>query len=271
MDPQPAFTFQDLFSFVVGDMAKVIAERDGETREQQSTRSRAAVHMILGFLPRDVIEAMLAGHCVMLHEIMTANVRTSLRGDAGPMRRRPHSNLAGLNKAFNDNLDRLERYRQRPAEGSRDAPETPSPTTPDIAGPPPTEPIEPQPPGPVAQRLNRAARRQAARAGIRAAAVASRGAPKPSLVTPAQTRPLPDTARTAALYTPSPEAVSVCKANSEAMAALQSGDPAGFARAIGIEHPCEAFLTAANIKGSPFDPQSSGPWPAGAVAPAAKA
>jgi len=75
MDPQPAFTFQDLFSFVISDMTKAIADRDGETREQQFARSQAAAHMILGFLPRDVIEAMLAGHCVMLHEAMTATVR----------------------------------------------------------------------------------------------------------------------------------------------------------------------------------------------------
>ena len=154
MDPQPAFTFQDLFTFVIGDMAKAIAEREGEPREQQFARSQAAVHMILGFLPRDVIEAMLAGHCVMLHEVMTAKARTSLRGDTDPSRRGPRSNIVGLNKAFNDNLDRLERYQQRPAEGTRDAPETQSPTAP---APPPTATTEPRQPPPVAPRLNRAA------------------------------------------------------------------------------------------------------------------
>ncbi len=71
----------------------------------------------------------------------------------------------------------------------------------------------------------------------------------------------PEDAATAALGSPPPEAVAACRANPEALAALQSGDPTGFARAMGIEHPCEAFLAAANTKGSPFDPQASGPWP----------
>ena len=275
MDPQPAFTFQDLISFVIGDMVKAIAERDGETQEQQFARSHAAAHMILGFLPRDVIEAMLAGHCVMLHEIMTANVRTTLSGDAGKMPRGPRNNVVGLNKAFNDNLDRLERCRQRPAEGSRDAPETQTTTTPANPSPPPTAASEPQQPGPAAQGLNRAARRQAARAEMRAVAMASRAAPKPMPATSApqinRARLSPDTAEVAGLRSPSPEAIAACNANPQAMAALQSGDPVGFARAMGIEHPCGAFLTAANTKGSPFDPHSSGSWTPNPNALASKA
>ncbi len=120
-------------------MAKAVSERDGEAQEQRFARSQAAAQMILGFLPRDVVEAMLAGHCVMLHEVMTANVRTTSRSDAEPTRRNRGGNLVGLNKAFNDNLDRLESYRQRPDEGSRDASKARPPepdATPDNAGPP---------------------------------------------------------------------------------------------------------------------------------------
>jgi hypothetical protein len=81
----------------------------------------------------------------------------------------------------------------------------------------------------------------------------------------------PATAASAGLSSPSPEATAACEANPEAMAALQSGDPVGFARAMGIEHPCEAFLTAASTKGSPFDPHSSGSWATSTIAPAPKA
>jgi hypothetical protein len=275
MDQQPAFTFQDLFAFVIGDMAKAIAERDGETREQQFARCQAGAHMILGFLPRDVIEAMLAGHCVMLHEVMTADVRTALRGDASKMPRGPRNNVIGLNKAFNDNLDRLEHYRQRPAEASHAAHEAPAIATPGSASSSPPETTEPQQPVPAAQGLNRAARRQAARAEMRAGATGSRTAPPPTPVTSAaQTinpgKTSPDTAVIAGLCSPSPAAGAAGNANPEAIAALRSGDPVGFARAMGIEDPCEAFLTAANTKGSPFDPSSSGPWPIRTIVPAPK-
>ena len=56
MDTQPAFGFKELFAHVIGDMAKAICERNGETQQQQFLRSQAAAHMIMGFLPRDVIE-----------------------------------------------------------------------------------------------------------------------------------------------------------------------------------------------------------------------
>jgi hypothetical protein len=268
--------------------------------------------MILGFLPRDVIEAMLAGHCVMLHELMTANVRTDLRDDADPTRRGPRSNVVGLNKAFNDNLDRLERHRKRSAEGSRDASAAPMEPTPEAAGSPPQPGAAPREPrlmeqgpmeqgqmeqgqmeqgqmeqgqmeqgpmeqGPMEPRQmergpNRAARRQAARAEVRSVALASRAGSKCAPSALAKSAPGPSAA--AAINgrrSPSPQAVADCKANPEAMAALQAGDPAGFARAMGIEHPSEAFLAAARTEGSPFDLHASGPWTTGALAHAPNA
>ena len=53
----------------------------GETKDQQAARAVAATHMILGFFPRDVIEAMLAGRCVMFHELIVDSLRDTLRGE----------------------------------------------------------------------------------------------------------------------------------------------------------------------------------------------
>jgi hypothetical protein len=270
MDQQSALTFQDLLTFVISDMAKAISERSGEAGQEHFARSRAAAHMILGFVPRDVIEAMLAGHCVMLHEVMTADAHDTLHSETDPQRRRPRSNIVGLNRAFNDTLDRLESHQQRPAVGSRDAVDVQH-----SAEPQPTVNVQPDTtaapqPKPVAQTLNRAARRQAARAENRAAVTASRAAPKPGVITSQPATPRPDPLEIAGFGSPSPEAIAACNANPEAMAALKSGDPAGFARAMGIADPCEAFLSAAKTKGSPFDQLASVLRPEGAVAPSAK-
>ena len=109
---------------------------------------------------------------------------------------------------------------------------------------------------------------------MRAAATASRAASR-------QAGPLPPAAtRNAAQQTapaahrpggtiidqPTQEAVAKCRANPEAMTALAAGDPARFARALGVVTPGEAFLAAAKSPGSPFDPQASGPWPTGKLA-----
>lgn len=178
MDTVSAFGFEDLVGHAVAEMAMAVSARQGEGEGQQRARFQAAVHMIMGLQPRDVIEVMLAGHCVMLHAVMTADVHDSLSGKAGGSRR----GAVTLNKAFSDNLDRLERYRRRPAEGEREAPEATSVQRP----PPPTERAA----TPAVPELNRAARRQAARAEMRAAAAASRAALRPvGRASPGQTPP----------------------------------------------------------------------------------
>lgn len=123
MNETSEFGFKELFSHVVGDMAKAVSERPGKSKQQQFVRSQVAVHMIMSLLPRDVIEAMLAGHCVMYHELMNDSVLTTLRGEPDATRRATRGNIVALNKVFHGNLDRLERYRLRPDEGRRDAAE----------------------------------------------------------------------------------------------------------------------------------------------------
>jgi hypothetical protein len=260
MDTPSTFGFQDLLTFAITDMAKAVSERN-ESEALQFARCQAAVHMIMGFWPRDAIEVLLAGHCVMLHEVMTADVHESLCGEPVGNRR----SVVALNRAFNDNLDRLERYRQRPAEGRRDAPEV-SPAA-DVPAAPVEPAARPRAPGSGApEMMNRAARRQAARAEMRATVTASRPVPRPAgQLPPALTRTaLSPTAHHPAgtvVNRPTAEAVAKCHANPEAMTALAAGDPAGFARALGIDTPSEAFLAAAKSPGSPFDPRAFGPWP----------
>ncbi len=251
MDAAPAFNFENLLSFALRDIAKAVSERKAETPELKYARCQAAVHLVMGFQPRDAVEVMLAGHCVMLHEVMTDDVHTSLCTET----RRP---VVALNKAFNDTLDRLERYRQRPAEATRIAAELPP-----VAAVPPA-PGEPAA-RPVAAPMNRAARRQADRAQKHAAATASRTAPRQASPVPADAtrsvaRQTADQSEAAGSAQKLGEAVAKCQANPEAMTALVAGDPARFARALGIDTPGEAFLAAAKTSGSPFDPQSNGPW-----------
>ena len=59
-----------------------------------------------------------------------------------------------------------------------------------------------------------------------------------------------------ALYFPSAEAIATCRSNPAAMAALDAGDPAAFARALGIE-PNEAFLAAATRPGDVYKRQTT--------------
>jgi hypothetical protein len=256
MDTQAEFGFRQLFSHVVGDMAKAVCERNGESEQQKFVRSQAAVHTIMSFLPRDVIEAMLAGHCVMFHAVMTDSIHETLRGEIDTMRRGTRSNIVALNKVFCGNLDRLERHQSRPEEGRRDMPVT--------------QPGQAQPEMEIAARTP---------APLPDAPAVTPDVPRrPTVETPAiPARPVADHSPAPAqaawddhAFQASPEEIAACRANPEAMAALDAGDPVRFARAMGIDMPSEAYLTAAAAEGSVFNRQSPATRPQAAVASKSK-
>ncbi len=245
MQPQPAFGFNELFTHVIGDIAKAICERNGETHEQQVARSQATVHTIMGFLPRDVIEAMLAGHCVMFHELMLDSVRDTLRGEMDTLRRATRANIVAMDKAFGNNLARLERYQQRPSEGRRDTPERLPDTARTETG--------------IAERAPALAARPAN--GTRRADAAAHEPPALAADRPAPSRaeePDPPNSGSPIVFTPSPEAIAACRANRAAMEALEAGDAEGFARAMGIDQPSEPYLAASTGPNGVFDRHAGG-------------
>ncbi len=230
MDTQSAFGFKELFTCVVGEAAKAVSERGGENKERQRLRSQAAVHMIMAFRPRDVAEAMLAGHCVMFHELMVDSVRETLRGETDTMRRATRSTIIAMDRAFAGNLALLERYRARPSDGRRDGPNA-------GAADPVAESVAPK--GPPVEIQKAASPRPA-----------DVPAMPPSESGPALELPLPPGITLD--FSPSQQSIAACLANPEAMAALKAGDPAGFARALGIDTPTEDFLTEAASPASVF-------------------
>jgi hypothetical protein len=232
METRPPFAFKELFTFLIGDMAKAVCGRSGEPQQQKATRAEAASHMILGFLPRDVIEGMLAGHCMMFHELMVDTVRHTLLGEMDTTRRATRSGIVEMDKCFARNLTRLEGYQRRPAEGQRDAQTAGTQAE--------TEMVErtPRPVAPSGVASTSAVR-------DRAPAVETRVNP-PVAEAPSQ---IMDDAQFA------PEVIAACRANPAAMAAIDAGDAEAFALAMGIVMPGEADLAAAGGEAEGLDRQ----------------
>ena len=195
MDTQPVFGFKETFHHLVGEIAKAVAQRAGETEQQRLARTQAAVNAIMAFLPRDTIEAILAGRCVMFHELIVDSVSHALRGVEDSSRRAARGSIVSLDKAFGNNLARLLEYQSRPAEGQRDMAERGTVVTADAAETivasepadtvPAEEPAEEGADRPFAPFLNRAARRaakQRQRATLRAGAAVARPTPPRGIV-----------------------------------------------------------------------------------------
>jgi hypothetical protein len=118
MDTQPIFDPNDLLAHVVGDTANAVSERASEPQHRQHARRETAANTIMSFKPQDPVEAMLAGHCVMFHEMIVDSVHETLRGEAAATRPATRNSIVAMDKAFGNNLARLERYRtsHAPAE-----------------------------------------------------------------------------------------------------------------------------------------------------------
>jgi hypothetical protein len=116
-------SLQEILTHVISDMAQSVAVRAGESEQQRSARAQYAAQTILAFLPTDVIEAMIAGHCVMFHEMIVDNtVQATLRGEPDAARRATRSSIVAMDKAFGNNLIRLRQHRARRAEAAAKTP-----------------------------------------------------------------------------------------------------------------------------------------------------
>jgi hypothetical protein len=104
------------------------------------------------------------------------------------------------------------------------------------------------------QTLERLEHYQARRAdGMReATAQTPKPVPEPLIDLPPEHEAEPAAPATPAQFIPSPDQIAACRANPAAMAALDAGDAAAFARALGIDQPSQSYLTAAD-KGSVFN------------------
>ena len=222
MDTQPTSGLLDNLTHVVGGIARAVCQRVGEAQQEQIGRTQAAAYTVMEFQPRDSVEAMIAGHCVMFHEMIVDSVRYTLGRELEGTRRTTRANIIALDKAFGNNLNRLARYRAGLTDGKK-----------------PAQPVDTIAETEIADR-------------------ARRHRPEPNRPEPNRPDPTPLAAASQKPVQPasgpSPEAIAACEANPEAMAALNAGDPARFARAMCVE-PSEGYLAAASVQMAAFNRQ----------------
>ena len=106
MDTTPASDFQEVLIHVVSDMAQAVSEHRGGSQQQRLAHAQNAARSVLAFQPADAVEAMIAGHCVMFHEMIVDTVQTIPRGESDATRRATRNSIVAMDKAFGNNLVR---------------------------------------------------------------------------------------------------------------------------------------------------------------------
>ena len=97
-------------------IAETVAVRPGDTEARRAARHQAAAASVLAFLPRDPVEAMLAGQCVVFDHLVHDTARDMLRGLEGTARPRGRAQLIAMGGVFLRYMAELHRFQARPVE-----------------------------------------------------------------------------------------------------------------------------------------------------------
>jgi hypothetical protein len=239
----------ELRTHIAGSIAKAIAERPGETEEQQLERFQTAIQMIMALAPTDAIETILAGHCIMFHEMLVHSFAEIFRAGTDAPLLASFSRLGVLDRCFGENLRRLERRQNGTPEREKAKSTEAERKRTDRTDAAPTSAATP----PESSAPSRATPAQATGDHGRPAGVEgereTQSAPDDDEKYPVR----PEMLAFIASCVPTRGKVEETMKNEAAVAAMRSGDAAGFARALGVE-PTPDFLAAAARPGSPFNP-----------------
>jgi hypothetical protein len=167
MQASSEFGFGQLITELLRGLADAIADRPGETEAQRFARHQTAIFSVMAFMPRDAMETMLAGQCVMFDHLMRDAARDLLRNEAEPVKRRIRAQLTGLGRSFLRLLAEFRRLQSRTGQQTAALPDA-----------------RPVPPADAAQKtLNTAAARPAA--AVSEPPTAATGPIPPAVVDPA--------------------------------------------------------------------------------------
>ena len=114
MQAPPEFGFQQLVSELLRGVAGAVADRPGQTEAQRFARHQTAIFSVMALLPRDAMEAMLAGQCVMIDHLLRDAVSDLLRSETAAGKLRIRTQVTALGRQFLKHLEQFCRMRARP-------------------------------------------------------------------------------------------------------------------------------------------------------------
>jgi hypothetical protein len=186
MQAPPKFGFEQLVTELLRGLADTIADRPGETESQRFARHQTAIFSAMAFRPRDAMETILAGQCVMLDHLLRDATRDLLCSEAEPAKRRIRSQLTALGRLFLQHLAQLRQLQSLPVQQAaasspdpiQQSPKPAASRPPSAAAEAPTadaEPAQPQALSAAVEPASDASQPQATAPGGKADLLAQRG------------------------------------------------------------------------------------------------
>jgi hypothetical protein len=113
MNTDTGFTYQTAMGEITREVIETVADRPGDSQARRRARQQATVYTMMSFLPRDPVETMLAGHCVIFDHLLRDGARDTLRGQPEDIKLRARPGLHASGKMFLAHLNKFEQLRNR--------------------------------------------------------------------------------------------------------------------------------------------------------------
>jgi hypothetical protein len=164
MQADSTFGYDQIVTELMRGIIETISDKPGITPERRASIMQTAVCSIMAFNPRDPVETMLAGHCVVYDSMLRDAVRELSQGQGGQATIKARTGVLACGKAFLAAVGMLLRMQCRPAaelafagtlpaQDANSVPESASDVPPDVAPPEaetPTKADVPRDPSPAA-------------------------------------------------------------------------------------------------------------------------
>jgi hypothetical protein len=113
MHTETGFTMLTAMGEITRDVIETVADRPGDSPARRLTRQQTTASTIMSFLPRDPVETMLAGQCVIFDHLLRDGAHDTLRGQQQEIKLRARPQILATGKMFLAHLDRLAQMRTR--------------------------------------------------------------------------------------------------------------------------------------------------------------
>ena len=139
MQPPPPFGHEQIFTEIIRGVLDTVTAKPAVSAERSAAAKQTAVCSVMAFIPRDPVETMLAGQCVVYDHMLRDGAKDLLEGKPEEFTIRARPGVLATGKMFLGTLGMLLRMQRRPDAQLAFGRPLPQPVA-----EPETQPTEPQ-------------------------------------------------------------------------------------------------------------------------------
>ena len=98
---------------------QALCDRPGETGDQRRVRQKASMGLIMGLMPRDVLQMMLAGQAALMNTLIADAGSDVLRGMVDRLKLKAQANVTAMSRVMLAQLENLMRLQHLPDKAAR--------------------------------------------------------------------------------------------------------------------------------------------------------